>query len=99
MPATAAAIDYDPFRPDFYTSDPFALYRRMRDEAPVWHSERFGWYALTRFDDVRSVLLDPDLYRFTRSLESLGKIMNPSTSLILRTDAEPFNLFQSQTGK
>jgi cytochrome P450 len=63
MPATAAAIDYDPFRPDFYTSDPFALYRRMRDEAPVWHSERFGWYALTRFDDVRSVLLDPDLYR------------------------------------
>lgn len=43
--------------------------------------------------------VDPDLYRFTRSLESLGKIMSPSTSLILRTDAEPFTLFQSQTGR
>jgi modulator of FtsH protease HflC len=40
--------------------------------------------------------VDPDLYRFTRSLESLGRIMNPNTSLILRTDAEPFTLFQSQ---
>ncbi|MGY1779719.1 hypothetical protein [Geodermatophilus sp. SYSU D01036] len=51
---TATAIDYDPFRPDFYTADPFGLYRRMRDEAPVWHSERWGWYVLTRFEDVRA---------------------------------------------
>lgn len=43
--------------------------------------------------------VNPDLYRFTRSLESLGKIMNPSTSLILRTDAEPFTLFQSQSAR
>jgi hypothetical protein len=34
--ATApAALDYDPFRPDFYTSDPFGVYRWLRDEAPV----------------------------------------------------------------
>jgi hypothetical protein len=40
--------------------------------------------------------VDPELYRFTRSLESLGKLMTGSTSLILRTDAEPFALFQSK---
>ncbi len=39
---------------------------------------------------------DPDLYRFTRSLESLGKLMTGGTSLILRTDAEPFSLLQSK---
>jgi membrane protease subunit HflC len=40
--------------------------------------------------------IDPELYRFTRSLESLGKLVTGNTSLILRTDAEPFALFQGK---
>ena len=40
--------------------------------------------------------VDPELYRFTRSLESLQKLVGPATSLILRTDSEPFSLLQSQ---
>jgi modulator of FtsH protease HflC len=40
--------------------------------------------------------IDPDLYRFTRSLESLDKLIGANTSLILRTDAEPFSLLQSK---
>lgn len=39
---------------------------------------------------------DPELYRFTRSLESLDKLLTGGTSLILRTDAEPFSLLQSK---
>jgi membrane protease subunit HflC len=39
---------------------------------------------------------DPELYRFTRSLESLDKLVNGSTSLVLRTDSEPFSLLQSK---
>ena len=38
----------------FYTSDPFGVYRWMRDEAPVYWSERYQWWALTRFEDVRA---------------------------------------------
>ena len=40
--------------------------------------------------------INPELYRFTRSLDSLSKIVSPNTSLILRTDAEPFSLLQSK---
>jgi len=40
--------------------------------------------------------VDPELYRFTRSLDSLGKLVNSRTSLILRTDSEPFSLLQSK---
>jgi len=40
--------------------------------------------------------IDPELYRFTRSLESLDKLVTGSTSLILRTDSEPFSLLQSK---
>jgi membrane protease subunit HflC len=40
--------------------------------------------------------VDPELYRFTRSLESIDKLVNGGTSLILRTDSEPFSLLQSK---
>src|ERR687889_293724 len=59
----STAIDYNPFAPDFYTSDPFGVYRQMRDEAPVYYSERWGWWALTRFEDVRAAATDPDTFR------------------------------------
>jgi len=43
--------------------------------------------------------IDPDLYRFTRSLDSLDKLVTVQTSLILRTDSEPFSLLQSKEQK
>jgi len=41
--------------------------------------------------------VNPDLYRFTRSLDSLDRLVTTNTSLILRTDSEPFSLLQSKT--
>ncbi len=40
--------------------------------------------------------IDPELYRFTRSLESLDKLVTSNTSLVLRTDSEPFSLLQDK---
>src|SRR4051794_36184784 len=48
---TTTAVDFDPFS-DEYFNDPTELYRRLRDEAPVFHSERYGFYALSRVADV-----------------------------------------------
>ena len=48
---TTAAVEFDPFS-DEYFNDPTEVYRRLRDEAPVYHSERYGFYALSRFADV-----------------------------------------------
>jgi len=42
---------------------------------------------------------DPELYRLTRSLDSLDKLVTGNTSLILRTDSEPFSLLQSKDGR
>jgi membrane protease subunit HflC len=43
--------------------------------------------------------VDPQLYRFTRSLESLDQLVTDKATLILRTDSEPFSLLQSQAGE
>lgn len=59
---TSTPLEYDPFAADFY-DDPFPVYRWMRDEAPVHYSEKWGWWALSRFADVRAAALDPDTFR------------------------------------
>lgn len=46
------------------------------------------------YADAHSI--DPDLYRFTRSLESLAKIVGGNTALVLRTDSEPFSLLEGK---
>jgi cytochrome P450/ferredoxin-NADP reductase len=89
MTAATTTVDYDPFARDFYTPDPFGTYRWMRDEAPVYWSERWGWYALTRFEDVRAAALDADTFRSFEGMDiddsrleqvppgSIGSMDNP----------------------
>ena len=54
-------IEYDPFSQEFQ-ADPFPVYRWMRDEAPVFYSEKWGWWALSRFEDVRAAATDPQTF-------------------------------------
>jgi cytochrome P450 len=55
-------IYYDPY--DFeIDADPYPLWRRMRDEAPLYYNEKYDFYALSRFDDVERGLVDWETYR------------------------------------
>ena len=40
--------------------------------------------------------VDPAFYRFTRSLESLEKVLNRRTQIVLRTDTPPFELLEER---
>jgi cytochrome P450 len=51
------AIVYDPMSPGFH-ADRVGVYRRMRDEAPVFFDPDGRFVALTRYDDVRAAGLD-----------------------------------------
>src|SRR5688572_32669597 len=57
MTITDPTVEFDPFS-DEYFNDPTETYRRLRDEAPVYFSERYGFYALSRFADVVSAHRD-----------------------------------------
>lgn len=48
---------YDPFTAEFQ-ADPFTAYARLRREAPVYYNEKWDFYALSRFEDVRAALHD-----------------------------------------
>jgi cytochrome P450 len=54
-------VEYNPFARDIQTN-PFPVYRWLRDEAPVYHNPEIGFYALSRFDDVLQAHLDPSIF-------------------------------------
>lgn len=58
---TTATVLFDPFSEDFFNS-PYEIYRRMREEAPVYYSQEYDFYALTRHADVSAAFKDHETY-------------------------------------
>ena len=44
-------VEFDPFSRDFF-DDPYDTYADLREHAPCYYSEKYDFYALSRFDDV-----------------------------------------------
>jgi cytochrome P450 len=58
-------IYYDPY--DFeIDGDPHPVWKRMRDEAPLYYNDKYDFFALSRFDDVEKGLVDWQTYRSGR---------------------------------
>ena len=53
MAGDSSEIYYDPY--DFQIDDdPYPIWKRMRDEMPLYRNERFDFFALSRFADVEA---------------------------------------------
>ena len=62
---STAELYYDPF--DFDIDDnPYPVWKRMRDEAPLYYNEKHNFYALSRYQDVARELPNWQTYRSGR---------------------------------
>jgi cytochrome P450 len=61
MTMTEADVYWDMYDRDIYAS-PYETFRRLRNEAPVFHNEEYDFYALSRHDDLSRVLSDRDTF-------------------------------------
>ena len=59
VPVTPAVTSDINFLDHGLQNCPYHAYRLLRDEEPVWIDPITGFYVITRFDDLRGVLLDP----------------------------------------
>jgi cytochrome P450 len=65
--AVGTDITYDPY--DFeIDDDPYPVWRRLREEAPLYHNDRYDFYALSRFDDVEHGLTDWRTYSSAKGM-------------------------------
>ena len=56
---------YDPFDFDI-DDDPYPIWQRMRAETPLYFNKKYGFYALSRYDDIARALPDWQTYRSGR---------------------------------
>ncbi|MGW0684076.1 cytochrome P450 [Streptomyces sp. NPDC002754] len=62
---TAATLSWEPFDPAI-ALDPYPLYARLREEAPLYYNAEHDFYAVSRFTDVQSGLADWGTYSSSR---------------------------------
>jgi cytochrome P450 len=80
----SADLRWDPFDRALHV-DPYGVWKRLRDEAPVYYNDKYDFYALSRFSDVMDASLDTETFSSehgvtldmitSRRLESKAMIM------------------------
>jgi len=55
--STEGAVAFDPYDVDINV-DPYPVFRRLREEAPLYYNEQYDFYALSRFEDVERGFVD-----------------------------------------
>ncbi|BBZ21368.1 cytochrome P450 [Mycolicibacterium gadium] len=73
-----------------YFDNPYEIYKRMRDEAPIYYDEEEDFYALTRHEDVAAALKDTDAFSSSRGCD-LGMVRSeeaPHKSIIFMDPPE-----------
>ncbi|HLM17318.1 MAG TPA: cytochrome P450 [Acidimicrobiia bacterium] len=54
-------LSYDPYDVEI-DADPYPVFARLREEAPLYYNEQYDFYALSRYGDVERGLVDRDTY-------------------------------------
>ena len=80
MKATSPMLS-DAWNPLVALDDPYPVYPRLRDEAPLYHEERLDLWVLSRFDDVQAAA--KDWATFSSSAGGMGNDIDDTYQLFL----------------
>jgi cytochrome P450 len=62
---TSTSVYFDPYDVDI-NADPYPTYARLREEAPIYHNDRYDFWTLARQDDVQKALVNWEVFSSTR---------------------------------
>ncbi len=83
MPETSASpVRFDPLSPA-QRRDPYPVYAEARAKAPVFFAEPYGFWVVTRYDDVLAVLKDDETYSSVNALRSSTVELPPEVEAVL----------------
>ena len=87
MTISGGTVYYDPYDLEIDT-DPYPVWKQLRDEVPLYYNAKYDFFALSRFSDVDRALLDWDTYRSGRGsiLELIRADIELPPGLILFED-------------
>ena len=59
-------VYFDPYDVDI-NADPYPTYAALREEAPIYHNERYDFWALSRHENDQKALVNWQTFSNTRS--------------------------------
>jgi hypothetical protein len=62
------SLEYDPYSAEAH-ADPYPIYKRLRDEAPLYRNADRGFWAVSRYADVAAVSRDWRTFTVTRGVD------------------------------
>jgi len=65
MVTSETGVYFDPYDVGI-NADPYPTYERLRDEAPIYHNERYDFWALARHEDVHKALVNWQVFSSSR---------------------------------
>jgi cytochrome P450 len=85
MHEPVSPLHYEPLQ---LHDDPYPLYRRLRDEAPLFYNAERGCWVLSRYDDVQAAARDWETFSLAEGndLDDSAELFAPSGEL---THADP----------
>jgi cytochrome P450 len=94
--STDSAVYWDPYRPDFWV-DPYPVFRRMREEAPLYYNKQYDFFALSRFGDVESGLSNTGTFSSSRGdiLEYIKADMDIPSGMFIWEDPPSHTVHRS----
>jgi cytochrome P450 len=54
-------LRWDPYDPAYF-SNPYPVFKRLREEAPLYYNAQYDFYAVSRYEDVMAGLADRDTF-------------------------------------
>jgi len=93
---TDSELYYDPYDFDI-DADPYPVWKRLRDEVPLYYNDTHDFYALSRFEDVRQCSTDWKTYISGKGsvLELIKSGMEIPPGIILFEDPPAHDLHRS----
>src|ERR1700739_3316113 len=65
--STDSDVRFDPYDVELI-ADPYPMFKRLRDEAPLYYNAEYDFYALSRFADVNKGIVDHGTYSSARGV-------------------------------
>lgn len=85
--SAASDVYFDPYDIEL-NADPYPMFRRLREESPLYYNEQHDFYALSRFEDVDRALVDYQTFSSARGaiLELIKAKMDIPSGVLIFED-------------
>lgn len=100
MNATSAKPHWDPFNPQYF-ANPYPVFARLREEAPLYYNEEHDFYAVSRYADVERGLMDYETFSSAKGdiLELIQSGMQMPPGAFIVSDPPEHTQYRSALAK